>query len=220
MIEALSAPRAMIDAGLGGVLLANMLEGWLDGEPKVLPTTETADELEDCRTSPKQTCLHLSTPIDAGSSTPPSGEHGAPVCAARDGDDAGLERIPDPHTRPRLGKDGDRNGWARGLQDSGCGCLDGSGGRGVCVGSLATGALEPRLASTAGVVCAHHNPRHRRRWLLRSGGLQRRIVTRVEGDNGPGRVTLFARAPPGRQAQQSQERRVAFPTSSRFLLRR
>src|SRR5215471_13631995 len=96
-----------INASLGGVLLANMLEGWLDGDPTVLPTVEAADELEDCRTSPKQTGLHLSTSIDAGSSTPPSGEHGAPVCAARDG--AGLDRIVDTHTRPRLGKDRDRD---------------------------------------------------------------------------------------------------------------
>src|SRR5215471_12962678 len=55
-----------IDASLGGVLLANMLEGWLDGDPTVLTTVETADELKDCGTSPKQTGLHLSTSIDAG----------------------------------------------------------------------------------------------------------------------------------------------------------
>lgn len=33
---------------------------------------------------------------------------------------------------------------------------------------------------------------------LRSGGLQRRIVARIEGRNGPGRTTFLARAPPGR----------------------
>ena len=45
------------------------------------------------------------------------------------------------------------------------------------------------------------NSGDRRRWLLRSSGLQRRIVARVEGHNGPGRATFLARAPPGRQAQ-------------------
>src|SRR5215831_9532842 len=190
MIGARSALHATIDASLGGVLLANMLEGWLDGNPMVWPTAETANELEDCGTSPKQTGLHLSTPIDAGSSTPPSGEHGAPVCAARDGAGTGLERILDPHTGPRFRKDGDPDDGARGLQDPGCGCLDGSGGSRVCVGSLATGALEPRLASTAGVVRAHDNSGDRRRRVLRSGRLQRRIATRIEGDHGPGRVTL------------------------------
>src|SRR6266446_753353 len=107
MIGARAALHPTIDASVGGVLLANMLEGWLDGEPPVLPTMETADELENCRTSSKQTCLHLFTPIDAGSSTPPSGEHGTPIRAARDGEGAGLERILDPHTRPRLGKNWD-----------------------------------------------------------------------------------------------------------------
>src|SRR5215472_16095644 len=217
MSGAPSVLQATIDARLGGVLLANMLAGWLDGDPKVLPTAETADELEDRRTSPEQTGLHLSTPVNPWPSTPPSGEHPAPVCTARVG--TGLERIPDPHPRPGLGKVWDRNGGARGLQDLGCGCLHGSGGRGVCLGSLATGPLQPRLASTVGAMCAHRNPGDRRRWLLRSGGLQRRIVARLEGDNGAGRVTFFARPPPGRQAQQSQERRVAFPPSGRFLLR-
>ena len=42
------------------------------------------------------------------------------------------------------------------------------------LGSLAAGALESRLASAAGVVRAHRNAGDRRRWLLRSGGFQRR----------------------------------------------
>src|SRR5664279_956276 len=104
MSRATSVLQATIDVGLGGVLLANMLAGWLDGDPKVLPTAETADEPEDRRTPPEQTGLHLSTPVNAGPSTPPSGEHAAPVCTARVGTGTGLERIPDPHPRPGLGK--------------------------------------------------------------------------------------------------------------------
>ena len=42
MIGAGSALHATIDASLGGVLLANMLEGWLDGNPMVWPTAETS----------------------------------------------------------------------------------------------------------------------------------------------------------------------------------
>src|SRR5215467_7488359 len=201
MIGARTAVHATIDASLGGVLLANMLEGWLDGNPMVLPTAETANELEDCGTSPKQTCIHLSTPVDAGSSSPPSGEHGTAVCAARYGDRVGVARIVDPNARPRFGKDWDRDGSARGLQNPGCGCLDGARGCGVCSGSVAPGTIEPRLASAAGVMCAHDDSRDRRGRLLRSGGLQRRIAARIEGNNGPGRTSLFARAPPRRQAQ-------------------
>ena len=43
MSEALSALHAPVDAALGGVLLANMLEAWLDGDPMVLSTAETAE---------------------------------------------------------------------------------------------------------------------------------------------------------------------------------
>jgi len=51
MIEALSALPTPIDARLGGVLLANMLAGWLDGNPEVLATAETADEPKNYRDS-------------------------------------------------------------------------------------------------------------------------------------------------------------------------
>src|SRR4029453_3481907 len=215
MHSSLTAP---IDVELGGVLLANMLEAWLQGNPNFSATAEATDEPQDSRSSPEPACLHLPTPVDAWSGTPSSGEHGAPVCTAREGAGTGLERVPDPHTRPGPGQDGYRNGGAGGLQDLGGGCFDGSSRCGVCIGSLAVGALEPGLASSARVVCAHHNPGDRRRWLLRSSGLQRRIVARVEGHNGPGRAPFLARAPPGRQPQQSKERRIAFPPAGWSLL--
>src|SRR6516162_4462209 len=174
MCEAHSAFPTSIDAGLGGVLLANMLEGWLTGDPNFLTSAETAHEPEDLRTPPEQTRLHLFTPIDTGSSAPPSREHRAPVCAAGVGSGTGLEPSRHPHPRPGPGKNRDRDDPAGGLQDLGGGCLDGSSGCGVCLGSLAAGTLEPRLASVAGVVCAHPDAGHRRGWLLRSGGFQRR----------------------------------------------
>ena len=93
----------------------------------------------------------------------------------------GWSESADPHAGSGPGQDGDRDGEAGGLQDLGGGCLDGPSGRGVCVGSLAAGALESRLASAAGVVRAHRNAGDRRRWLLRSGGFQRRTVARIEG---------------------------------------
>ena len=177
MSEALSALHAPIDPGLGGVLLANMLASWLDRQSAaVTATAEASDESQDQGTSPEQTGLHLLTPVDAGPSAPPSGEHGAPVCTAREGAGTGLERIPDSHARPGPGKDGNGDDGAGGLQDLGGGCLDGPSGRGVCPGSLATGALESRLASAAGAVRAHRHAGDRRRWLLRSGGLQRRTA--------------------------------------------
>src|SRR3984957_8349494 len=200
MSQALSARQLSIDVGLGGILLANMLAAWLDGDPKVLPAEEAVDESQDHRASPDETSLHLSTPVDAGPSAPPSGEHGAPVRTTREGAGTGLERIPDPHARSGLGEDGHRNGGTGGLQDLSGGGLDGASGRGVCLGGFTTGSFESRLASATGVVRAHRNVGDRRRWLLRSGGFQRRIVARIEGRHGPGRVTFFARAPPRWQA--------------------
>jgi hypothetical protein len=41
MSELRAALHTSIDVGLGGVLLANMLAGWLDGDPKVLPQNIT-----------------------------------------------------------------------------------------------------------------------------------------------------------------------------------
>src|SRR5580704_9623630 len=157
MSEALSAIHTPIDAGLGGVLLANMIEAWLAGNPDRLESVEAADESQDHGAAPEQTRLHLCTPVDQCPGAPPSGEHRAPVRPASDGAGTGLERIIDPDARPGPGYDRDRDDQARGLQDAGGGCLDGPSGRGVCAGGFAAGAIESRLASAAGVVCLHRD---------------------------------------------------------------
>src|SRR6266699_4670187 len=166
MSEALATLHASIYAGLGGVLLANMVESWLAGNPDCLASAEAADEPQDHGPAPEQTRVHLCAPVDECPGAPTPGKHGASVCIASDGAGTGLERIGDSHARPGPRRDGDRDDQAGGFQDSGGRCLDGSSGRGVCPGSLATGALESRLASTAGVVCAHRDAGDRRRWLL------------------------------------------------------
>src|ERR1700730_14236609 len=102
--------------------------------------------------------------------------------------------------RTRSGPRKDRNadGGTGGFQDLGGRCLDGTSGRGVCLGSLPTFALGLGLASTAGVVCAHPNSGDRRGWLLRSGRFQRRTFVGLERDHGSGGAAFFAHAPPGR----------------------
>ena len=85
MSEALSSLRAPIDPGRGGVLLANMLARWLDHDPSLTAAAEARDESEDSRTSPQQARLHPPAPVNAGPSSPPSGESGAPICLAREG---------------------------------------------------------------------------------------------------------------------------------------
>src|SRR6202521_2615195 len=64
MREVLPALRAPTDAGLGGVLLANMVEAWLVGNPDGVTSVEAANELQDHGTTPGQTGLHLCPPVD------------------------------------------------------------------------------------------------------------------------------------------------------------
>src|SRR6516165_779581 len=195
MSESLSTLHSPIEAGLGGVLVANMLEAWLASNPDGVSGTEAANELQDHRTTPEQTGLYLCPPVDECSSAPPSGKHGAPVCTASNGAGTGLERIGDSYTRPGPRHDGDRDEPAGRFQDSGGGCLHGPSGCGVCAGSFTVGAFESRLASAVGAVRADRHVGDRRRRMLRSVGFQRRIVVGIEGDHGPGRTPFFARAP-------------------------
>src|ERR1700694_133795 len=99
--------------------------------------------------------------VDTGPGTAPLGEHRAPVRVEGQGAGAGLAANvdPDPGPRPRPVRRPDDG--ARGLQDAVGGCLDGTGGRSVCPGGVAPGALEPGLASTARVVRAHTYPGNR-----------------------------------------------------------
>src|ERR1700730_14209477 len=163
MSEALSALHASVDAGLGGVLLANMVEAWLVGNPDGLTDAEATNELQNHGTTPEQTGLHLCPSVDECPGAPPPGKYGASVCPADDGAGTGLERIGDPDARPGSGNDRYRDDQAGRFQNSGGRCLDGSSGRGVCAGSFTAGALESRLASAAGVVCAYRDAGDRRR---------------------------------------------------------
>src|SRR6516225_8246369 len=169
MSESGAAFHAPLDVGLGGVLLANMLAGWLDSDPKVLSTVEAAHESSDHGTAPEQVGLCVCASIDAGASPPPSREHGASVCPARESAGTGLERPRDSRSRSGSGNVGGPDNGARRLQEPGSRGLLGPGGRGVCPGGLAAGALEFGLASIAGAVRAHRNAGDRRRWLLQSG---------------------------------------------------
>src|SRR2546427_7867861 len=169
MRPAVSTLQIPIDVGVGGVVLANMLAAWLDGDSKVLPSGEAVDESPNHGTSPEPTSLHLPAPVDAEPSSPPSGEHATPVCTAREGAGTGLERIPDAQAGSGPGQDGYRNGEAGGLQDVGGGGLDGASGRGVWLGGLAAGGRGTRFG--LGPVGVGPSPKAggRRRWLLRGG---------------------------------------------------
>src|ERR1700730_10023614 len=217
------APSARIapsEMETGGVLLANMLEAWLDSGPNVLASTETIDELQDHRAASEQIRLCVCAPIDDGPSSSPPREHRASVCSPPEGTGAGVERSGDPHPGPGSRLVGSTDDGTGGLQDLGERYLAGPRGCGVCLGGLTPGAFRPGLASAVAVVCLDSDLGHRRGWLLRSQRFQRRPSFRIERHNGPGRTSFSARAPPGREAQQSEEGRVAFSTAGWLLLRR
>src|SRR6516225_4777242 len=156
MSPALVSTSVPFDVELGSLLLANMLSAWLDREVVGKRTAEAAHEPpQDHRASPQQVRLCLPPPVNAEPSAAPSGEHGTSVCVAREGAGARLERSSNPHPRPRPGQVGSADGRTGGLQDLGGGCLHGTSGRGVCLGSLPTLALRLGLASSAAVVCPH-----------------------------------------------------------------
>ena len=79
MSTASSSLIVPIDPQLASVIVANMLENWLDFSPTALTTAEVIDEPENPRTAKEQTGLHLRASVDSCPSAPPSGEHRASV---------------------------------------------------------------------------------------------------------------------------------------------
>src|SRR5476649_1212987 len=129
-----------------------MLEAWLTAGPELEPTGGAVDEHQDHPATSEQAGVHLYPPVDAGPGAPPSGEHRAAICAAREGAGTGVATHGGPDPGPRPWPVGGADDGPRGLQDAGGGCLDGASGCSVCAGSVATGALEPGLASVARTV--------------------------------------------------------------------
>src|SRR5580698_5884512 len=130
MGDAPSACFAPSEMEAGAVLLANMLEAWLDDAANVWTPEEAAGELENNGTTLQQTRLCLCAPIDNGASSSPSGEHRTSVCPSRESTGAGMERDGDPHSRPGSRSVGSTDGGARGLQDISERDLAGPGGCG------------------------------------------------------------------------------------------
>src|ERR1022692_1140134 len=194
-------PHALIDVEAGAVVLANMLAGWLDENRESLSSVEACDEFRDQRTTPKQDSLCICAAIDAGAGAPSSGEHRAPVRTPAEGFGTGLEGGFGAGLGPGPWEVGSTYRGARRFQDAGSGSFDGTGGGRPCTGGFAAGALEPGLASIAGTVRTDRYVGDRRRWLLQPSRFQRRIVVGIKGDDGSGRTSSIARAPPRWQAQ-------------------
>src|SRR5260370_10275190 len=142
MSESLAAAHVPIDVELGSAFLANMLACWLDGDRESSFSLEVADEYHDQRAASEQDRLCVCAPVDDGASPSPSGEHGTPVCAERESPAIGLEQFDRSDSGPGSGQVRSADNGPRGFQDSCSGSFDGTGGRSVCAGSFATGALE------------------------------------------------------------------------------
>src|SRR5260370_4087970 len=132
MSHAPASPSAPFDRKQGGLLLANMLSAWLDGEPSGEATVEAVYEPQDRGPSPQPIRLCLPAPVDARPSAPSSGEHGPPVYTPRDGRGTGLQPSFDPHPRWGPRQVGNADGGTGGFQDVSGRCLDGTRGR--CAG--------------------------------------------------------------------------------------
>ena len=103
-----------------------------------------------------------------------------------------------------------------GLQSLGRRSGDGRRWRDLFLGSVAAGAIEPGLASSAGTLRHHQYARDRRGRLLQSGRVQRRPCLGDEGDVRPSRVAHHPRPPPWRQTQQGVQGRVALSVAGRI----
>src|SRR5437764_12548354 len=97
------APSACIapsEMEIGAVLLANMREAWVDDEANLRTTGESVDERQNHATASEQARLCVCAPIDHGTGSSQSGEHGTSVCSPPESAGAGVERSDDPHARP------------------------------------------------------------------------------------------------------------------------
>src|SRR5258708_11603213 len=99
MSTASSSLIVPFDPQLASVIVANMLENWLDSSPHALTTSEVIDEPENLRTAEEQTGLHLCATVNPCASAPPSGEYRSSVCAPAESYGTGLDRTIDPHPR-------------------------------------------------------------------------------------------------------------------------
>src|SRR5713226_3425859 len=101
-------------------ILANMIESYLAaGAPPFDPEGPDDDAIEDRRATPVAGCLHLHSPVDAGTGSLQPGEHGAAIQSEEQGRAARLEAGAYPGSRPRSRPVRRADDPSRGLQGAG-----------------------------------------------------------------------------------------------------
>jgi hypothetical protein len=210
-----------LDLDSAGMLVANFLQSWRQAGWALTPPPQSpspAYDLKNPNPPSPEDGLRLPAPIHDGPSLPPPGEHSAAVRVEGASSGTGLATEPDPGAGCRPGDLGHANEQPPGLQDAGSRCVTGQSRSRLRLGGFALIALVQRLASVARDLLPDRNPDRRCRWLLRSGRFQRPVVARPQRDYVPGRTAFPARAPPGRQAQQSPARRTALSPAGGLCL--
>src|SRR6266853_572460 len=153
---------AALDFTKAGAILADMVESYLAaGASPFEPEGADNDDLQDCRSTSVTGSLHLHSSVDDGAGPLQPGEHGAPIQSGEQSPVSRLESGADPGSRPGSRPVRRANDPSRRLQGSGQRCRHGASRCDLLPGSLAPGALEPRLASPARVMRHHGNTRDR-----------------------------------------------------------
>src|SRR6266852_5707514 len=101
MEPTLHSAVSVLDFAKAGAILADMIDSYLAaGAPPFDSEARDAD-VEDHRATPVASCVHLHSPINAGTSALQPGEHGAPIQSEEQGRAPRLE--PGAHSDPRPG---------------------------------------------------------------------------------------------------------------------
>lgn len=196
------------------ILIANMLENAVrSGE---LESTEVGHEQQDSEKSSSETGIHLSAPVEHDTGLSQPGEYGAAICPEGQRHRTEMAEGDDPHTGWGPGSIRDTIDSTQGFPTFGCPGVDEECGSDLLPGSLPTVAFLHGLAPLAGALRFHGYVDHRRGWMLQALGFQRSIIVGLEGNHVSGGASFPARAPPGRQVEQS-EKRGTQNTSARGL---
>src|SRR6187431_3368201 len=150
---------AAFDIAKAGAILADMVISYLAPGASSSDPEEEPDSHEDRRSAPVAAGLHLHPSVNAGSGAVQSGEHGPTIQSDEQGPIARLEPGADSGARSRSWSIRGCREHARGFQEPGWRRGDGPRRCDLLPGSVAIGAVEPRLASPARTLCDHRYAR-------------------------------------------------------------
>jgi len=193
------------------VLLANMIEAWLVGNPEGVASAEAGNELEDHGATPEQTGLYLCPPVDECPGAPPPGKHGATYALRTMALELGWSESAIRMLDRDLGMTGTEMTRREDFKTLVADVSMGQSGRGVCAGSFTAGALESGLAPAAGVVRAYRDLGDRRRRLLRFVGFNDGLLLGLKGTMAQAELHFLHARLQGGQLNKGKKGELRFP---------